>query len=74
MDVLSFNAAVQAVLRADTAQRISDAWATHVAAQGTSKSMKKWVKGLIKDAGLGQGSESKNDADALIKLFKGRGL
>ena len=72
LDVLTFNAYVQATVRTMTAQRISNAWTIHIAGQGETKVLKKWIKGLLRKAGLDQApAEQKSDAGALFQLFKG---
>lgn len=78
LDVLTFNAYVASVHRITTADRIAAAYLTHVATQGQTKDLKKFVKRLASDVGLSGQSKEKSqtkDLQYLVgTLMKGKGL
>ena len=78
LDVLTFNAYVASVHRITTADRIAEAYLVHVATQGQTKDLKKFVKRLAKDVGLsGQKKEESQMGDLkhlVGVLMKGKGL
>lgn len=51
LDMLTFNALLSSVLRVSYQQRTEAAYTSMLAAQGTAKAMKDWVKGWAKVTG-----------------------
>lgn len=77
LDVLTFNAYVAAVHRVRTADRIAESYLTHVASQGKTSELRKFVNQLSEDVGI---SRQERAADLsklrhLVKnVMKGKGL
>lgn len=65
LDILTFNALLTSVLRITYNQRTEAAWTAMIAAQGTQKSMKDWVKPWAK---IGGGKESKGNLAGFLAL------
>lgn len=66
LDILTFNALLSSVIRVTYNQRTEAAWTAMIAAQGTQKSMKDWVKGWARL--MGKGDDKKNgDLGAFLK-------
>lgn len=67
LDLLTFNALFESVVRIEASQKIQDVYSMHVAAQGESKNVEEWVKkNWSKQAGEG----SIRSADELRNAIK----
>ena len=69
LDILTFNALLTSVLRVTYSQRTEAAWTAMIAAQGTQKSMKDWVKPWSKVGG----KEQKGNLAGFLALV-GKGI
>lgn len=67
LDILTFNALLSSVIRVTYNQRTEQAWTAMIAAQGTQKSMKAWVKGWDQ----ARGQKTKGDITDFLKKFGG---
>lgn len=65
LDILTFNALLSSVIRTTYNQRTEAAWTAMIAAQGTQRSMQKWVKAWEK--AVTGGGETKGDLGAFLK-------
>lgn len=77
LDVLTFNAYVASVHRITTADRIANGYIMHVASQGATKDLRKYVKRISEDVGLTNGQEQSNMGDLkhlVGTLMRGKGL
>lgn len=68
MDTLSFNAAVESMVRIQHRKSYELAWMTHVAAQGSTKNVKEFTKHFEKEFGA-----PKKSAQAFHAKF-GKGI
>jgi len=50
LDLLTFNALLQSVMRVNNTLRTERAWTAMIAAQGTQKGMNSWLRGFDKAA------------------------
>lgn len=71
LDILTFNALLDSVIRVNYTQKTEDAWTNMIASQGTQKSMKDWVKGWQKL--VSKGKQKKNDITKFLSDF-GKGF
>ena len=70
LDMLTFNALLTSVLRVTYSQRTEAAWTAQIAAQGTQKAMRGWVKPWGR---VGRPAEKKNDISAFLAVV-GKGF
>lgn len=69
LDLLTFNALLTSAMRVTYNQRTEAAWTAMIAAQGTQKSMAKWVKGWQK--ATGQDRQRKAGITEFLRDFGG---
>jgi hypothetical protein len=74
IDLLSFDAIVASYTRTTVSNKVESAWTSMLAAQGTSKDMKKWTKhweGLVPGRPETRSAKSGDDFGKFIGKFGG---